>query len=187
MTPQLIVFDRDGTLIRHVPYLCDPAQVILLPGVREGLTRLRAAGHLLFLHTNQSGVGRGYFPMEMAVRCNNEMLRQLDLGPAPFEEICICPEVPEAPVLYRKPSPKFGLELLSRYSKQAADICYIGDNLSDLMTAANLGCRGIGVNTGVHNLHHELAARSLEVHFEVCDNFGEAVDMLLARSNEHHG
>jgi D-glycero-D-manno-heptose 1,7-bisphosphate phosphatase len=180
MVAQLVVIDRDGTLIRHIPYLCDPAQVTLLPGVREGLARLRAAGYLLFLHTNQSGVGRGYFPLEAALRCNDEMLRQLDLGEAPFEDICVCPEAPDAPADYRKPSPKFGLELLTKYSKHVGELCYVGDNLSDLMTAVHLGCRGIGVNTGVHDLRHELAERSLEERFEVCDSFAEVVDLLLA-------
>jgi D-glycero-D-manno-heptose 1,7-bisphosphate phosphatase len=184
--PQLVVVDRDGTLIRHIPYLCDPAQVSLLPGVRQGLERLREAGCRLFLHTNQSGVGRGYFPLDAAIRCNDEMLRQLDLGNALFEEICICPEAPNETALYRKPSPKFGLELLARYSKGARDLCYIGDNLSDLMTAVNIGCHGVGVNTGVHDLRHELAARSLEERFQVRDTFGEAVDVLLAHCAVGH-
>lgn len=54
-----LVLDRDGTLIEHVPYLHKPEDVRLLPGVREGLAAARAGGLTLFLHTNQSGVGRG--------------------------------------------------------------------------------------------------------------------------------
>jgi histidinol phosphatase-like enzyme len=92
--PRLVVLDRDGTLIRHVHYLCDPAQVELLPGVRSGLARLREAGCKLYLHTNQSGVGRGYFPLEAALLCNDEMIRQLGLGLEVFEDICVCPEAP---------------------------------------------------------------------------------------------
>jgi len=177
---KLVVIDRDGTLIRHVPYLCDPAKVEVLPGVREGLAKLRNAGYLLFLHTNQSGVGRGYFTLEAAMRCNNEMLRQLGFGNQFFTEVCVCPEAPDELIEYRKPSPRFGQELLARYGKHADDIYYFGDNLTDMLTAKNIGCRGVGVNTGVHDLRQELAAHGLGGCFPVCDSFVEAVDSLLA-------
>lgn len=183
-TPRLVVVDRDGTLIRHVPYLCDPAQVELLPGVREGLAKLKEAGCRLFLHTNQSGVGRGYFELEAALRCNDQMIRLLDMGDALFDAICVCPEAPDAPIEYRKPSPRFGRELSMRYGAAPENICYIGDNVTDLLTAHNLGCKGVGVRTGVHDLERELAAEGLGGAFPVCDGFREAVECLLAGKPE---
>ncbi len=176
---KLVVIDRDGTLIRHIPYLCNPAQVEVLPTVQQGLKKLIAAGCRLFLHTNQSGVGRGYFTVEAAIRCNHEMLRQFGLGDGLFEAIRICPEVPGAVIEYRKPSPRFGLELLADYNKPKSELCYIGDNVTDLLTARSIGCAGIGVNTGVHDLRHELASLDLEKMFPVCDSFLEAVEWLL--------
>lgn len=175
----LVVIDRDGTLIRHIPYLCDPAQVEILPTVREGLAKLQQAGCLLFLHTNQSGVGRGYFPLQSALDCNEEMLRRLDLGDGLFAEVCVSPETPDAEIQYRKPSPRFGRELLEKYGKQASELCYIGDNLSDLLTAQNLGCHGVGVNSGVHDLHVELAQAGLKDRFVIRDDFKQAVNWLL--------
>lgn len=181
-TPKLVVIDRDGTLIRHIPYLCDPAQVEVLPTVKDGLAKLQAAGCMLFLHTNQSGVGRGYFPLDAALRCNEEMLRQLGLGEQLFAAVCVCPEAPDDAIEYRKPSPRFGRELLAKYGKNAEDICYIGDNLSDLMTAKNIGCRGVGVTTGMHDLSRELADCGLEGQFAIFASFGEAADRLLERN-----
>jgi D-glycero-D-manno-heptose 1,7-bisphosphate phosphatase len=177
--PRLVVLDRDGTLIRHVHYLCDPAQVELLPGVRSGLARLREAGCKLYLHTNQSGVGRGYFPLGAALRCNDEMLRQLDLGGQVFEDICVCPEAPDEVTGYRKPSPRFGLELLARNGLPAEAMCYVGDNMSDLMTAHAIGCQGIGVGTGVHDLSAELARAGLAGRFPVCASFDDVTACLL--------
>lgn len=176
---KLIVFDRDGTLIHHVPYLCDPAQVELLPGVREGLSQLKQAGHKLFLHTNQSGVGRGYFSIEAAMRCNEELIRKLGFDTKIFEEICISPESPEQVIVYRKPSPRFGYELLARYGLAPVDMCYVGDNLTDLQTASNIGCQGVGVNTGVHDLDHELTQAGLADKFAVCQDFAQATAQLL--------
>ena len=56
-----VLLDRDGTLIEDVPYLGDPAKVVLGPHVAAALQRLHAAGYLLIVATNQSGIGRGYF------------------------------------------------------------------------------------------------------------------------------
>ncbi len=177
--PRLVVLDRDGTLIRHVHYLCDPGKVELLPGVRNGLARLRDAGCKLYLHTNQSGVGRGYFSLEAAVRCNDEMIRQLGLGVELFEDICVCTEAPGDAVGYRKPSPRFGLELLARHALPAEAMYYVGDNLSDLMTAHAIGCRAIGVGTGVHDLTMELERAGLAGRFTVCASFDNVVADLL--------
>ena len=89
-----IVFDRDGTLIEHKPYLCIPKEVVLLPYVAEGLEKLKGQGYKLYLHTNQSGVARGYFGHKDAVACNNEMLRLINLGDDLFERICIATDYP---------------------------------------------------------------------------------------------
>ena len=56
-----VLLDRDGTLIEDKHYLSEPSGVVLLPGVGPALSRLVRAGHRLFLVSNQSGVGRGYF------------------------------------------------------------------------------------------------------------------------------
>jgi len=169
-----VVLDRDGTLIRHIPYLHDPAQVEVLPTVVEGLTALVRAGCKLFLHTNQSGVGRGYFPLADALACNVEMLKQIGLGDDLFEEVCVCPEAPDQEIGYRKPSPRFGAEIIARHGADKSRLWYIGDNVTDLLTAKNIGCRGVGVSTGVHDLPGELAANDLVDAFPVFGSFYEA-------------
>lgn len=147
-----VVLDRDGTLIRHIPYLFEPSKVEVLPTVVEGLTILLDAGCVLFLHTNQSGIGRGLFNHEDAIACNEKMIREIGLGPQLFEEICISPEVPGHAVIKRKPSPKFGISIIEKYGINRNQLYYVGDNVSDLQTAKNIGCHAVGVNTGVSNL-----------------------------------
>jgi D-glycero-D-manno-heptose 1,7-bisphosphate phosphatase len=177
---QYVVLDRDGTLIRHVPYLSRPEQVEVLPGVVAGLTELRKAGCKLFLHTNQSGIGRGYFSLEEALACNEEMLSQIGLGAQLFESVCVAPEAPDQPADYRKPSLKFGAELIEKYKVKPHDLCYVGDNVSDLLAAKNIGCHGIGVNTGLHDLRLLLREQQLEDRFPVFESFLDAVSHLLA-------
>ena len=176
---KLLVLDRDGTLIEHVPYLHQPAEVRLLPGVREGLAAARDAGLTLCLHTNQSGVGRGLFTLDDAEACTARMVELLALGPAPFARICTAPEHPDAPMVYRKPSPRFARELMAEFGLAPDEICYIGDRGSDLETAAAAGTRAVGVATGLDDLAAELRAAGLE-RFPLFPSFREAVEHVLS-------
>lgn len=136
-----LFFDRDGTLIVHIPYLSDPAGVELLPGVRETLRRALADGFLLFLHTNQSGVGRGFFTLREVEACNQRMFELLDLPAPGFTGLCIAPESSEAPVVYRKPSPRYILEMKARHDFDARHSWMVGDSLSDVRAGLNAGIR----------------------------------------------
>ena len=68
----LVLLDRDGTLIRDVPFLHDPTQVELLPGVGEGLAALQAAGFALAIVTNQQGIGLGYYTTQEFIAVNRQ-------------------------------------------------------------------------------------------------------------------
>ncbi len=141
LKPQAVFFDRDGTLIRHVPYLRDPADVTLLPGVREALARLQSSAIRMFLFTNQSGVGRGLFTMADVEAVNRRMVELLDLGAEPFTGICIAPEVPDGPTLYRKPSPRYIHEMLSLHGIAAEAAWMIGDSPVDWAAGMAAGVR----------------------------------------------
>jgi D-glycero-D-manno-heptose 1,7-bisphosphate phosphatase len=130
-----LFLDRDGTLIRHIPYLSDPAQVELLPGVKAALQHALKKGFLLFLLTNQSGVGRGWFTMEAVEHCNARMLELLELPSPGFTALCIAPEAPDVPSLYRKPSPRFILEMIAAHKLNPAECYMVGDAPSDVEAA----------------------------------------------------
>jgi D-glycero-D-manno-heptose 1,7-bisphosphate phosphatase len=180
-----VFLDRDGTLIRHVPYLHDPRQVELLPTVVSGLRLLREHDCKLILHSNQSGVGRGYFKMSDAVACNVAMLAQIGLGPDLFIETCLSPETPAQPIIYRKPSPRFAEELMARYGVSPVELVYIGDNISDLETARNVGCAAVGLTTGVHGLRELARERGLG-QFPVFDSFIEAASFVVNGALKSH-
>jgi len=180
--PKALVLDRDGTLITHVPYLADPLQVVLLPGVKDGLRRAIDAGMTLFLHSNQSGVGRGYFTMDAVHACNRRLIELLDLGPAPFERICIAPEHPDQPSRYRKPSPAFALEIAAAYHLKPDELCYIGDRGADIETASVAGTRAVALKTGLDDIEAELAAAGLAGRYPVFTRFDAAINHLLSSS-----
>lgn len=146
-----LFLDRDGTLILDKHYLADPAGVELIPGVRESLRHARELGFRLCLHTNQSGVGRGLFTVADVERCNVRMEELLDL-PAPlFDAICIAPEGPDDPAVYRKPTPRFVHECIGRFQLAPTRCWMVGDRESDTQTGLNAGIGAIAVCTGKHD------------------------------------
>ena len=128
---QALFLDRDGTLIEDRHFVGAVDQVSLLPGTREALARLLAAGTRLFILSNQSGVNRGYFTLADVEAVNRRMIELLDLGPTPFTRICIAPERPDEPSRYRKPSPRFIEEMLAEFSLSRESSWMIGDRPSD--------------------------------------------------------
>jgi len=173
------VLDRDGTLIEYVPYLSSPEEVRLLPTVVDALQLLRSSGCKLFLHSNQSGVGRGYYTRDAALACNDEMLRQIGMGGELFDRVCVAFESPDDELGYRKPSPRFGREVIETYGITADEMCYIGDNISDLQTAASVRCAGIGVNTGHESLRSAVSADSDLGQFMIFDSLLEAATYVV--------
>ena len=183
MTPaarvKCVVLDRDGTLIEYVPYLSSPEAVRLLPTVVDALQLLRSSGCKLFLHSNQSGVGRGYYTRDAALACNEEMLRQIGMGEDLFDRVCVAFESPDDELSYRKPSPRFGREVMETYGIAADEMCYIGDNITDLQTAAGLTCTAIGVNTGHESLRLAASADSDLGQFLIFDSLLEAATYVV--------
>ncbi|MGY0008027.1 HAD-IIIA family hydrolase, partial [Micromonospora sp. I033] len=96
-----VLLDRDGTLVEDVPYNGDPEKVRPLPGAREALDRLRAAGLRLAVVTNQSGLARGYFT-EAQMHAVHARIEEL-LGP--FDHWAICPHDDTDGCACRKPAP----------------------------------------------------------------------------------
>ena len=171
-----IVFDRDGTLIKHIPYLSNPSQVKLFGDTIKSINLLRENGVKLFLHTNQSGVSRNFFKIEDAISCNNKLIELLGMGENIFEKICIAEDYPAKEDSYRKPSPKFGLEIIEKYKINKQDLFYVGDSTSDLETALNIGCKCFGVNTGLVDLK---PPNENKIRFDISENLYELVNKIL--------
>ena len=134
-----LFLDRDGTLIVDKHYLADPAGVELLPGVADGLRHARALGYALFLFSNQSGVGRGYYTLDDALRVNARMEQLIGL-PAPlFQGVCMATETPDQPMVYRKPSPRFILEMIAAHQLVPSSCFMVGDRETDIEAGQSAG------------------------------------------------
>lgn len=143
-----LFLDRDGTLIVDKHYLKEPEDVELILGVADFLKEALACGYLLFLFTNQSGVSRGLHTLEDAVACNERMFELLELPEPGFMEVQIAVESPEEEQVYRKPSPRFILEMIEKYDLDAQSCWMIGDKLSDLEAGIRAGIKSAWIATG---------------------------------------
>jgi D-glycero-D-manno-heptose 1,7-bisphosphate phosphatase len=141
--------DRDGTIIEDKDYLSEPDQVVLFPGAAEALKRLQNAGFKLFIVSNQSGVGRGYFTMTEVERVNQRLVELLAKHGVRIEKIYIAPEAPEQPSRGRKPSPQFLFDARDEFGLDLAQSFMIGDRLIDMECGWNAGVKqSILVRTG---------------------------------------
>lgn len=148
MSRRYVLLDRDGTLIEEKNYLADPAQVVLLPGVVEGLRQLRAMGLGLLVVTNQSGVGRGYFTEAVVDAIHGRMRDLLRASGVDVDAFYHCPHVPEAACTCRKPLTGM-VEKAARELDFRADACFVvGDKPCDVELGRNLGATTFLVRTG---------------------------------------
>lgn len=148
-----VLFDRDGTLIHDVPYNGDPAAVRPVPGAREALAALRAAGIHIGVVSNQSGVGRGLLTRQQVLAVNT-VVEQL-LGPIDTWHMCF--HAPEDDCDCRKPRPGLIQTAAQTLDVATAACVVIGDIGADMAAADAAGARSILVPTP-QTLPAEIAA-----------------------------
>ncbi|HRE80849.1 MAG TPA: HAD-IIIA family hydrolase [Opitutaceae bacterium] len=176
--PRALFLDRDGTVIVHIPYLHKPDEVALAPRAREALLRAREAGFLLYLFTNQSGVGRGMFGLEDVHAVNRRMIELLDLGEAIFAGICIAPESPDMPPVYRKPSPRYILETCAADGLDPRQCWMIGDSPTDWEAGRAAGMQSVAVGCDAQESSQQRAYRE-ERGVPGYETLEDAVDAIL--------
>lgn len=171
--------DRDGTLITEKEYLSDPAGVELLPGVAAALRQLRDAGFRLFIVTNQSGIGRGYYTEADLHRVNARLLELLAPWGVHFDKIYFAPEAPDQPSRGRKPSPQFLFDARDEFGVDLAASSVVGDKLADVQCGQNAGVKqSVLVRTGYGAQVERAAAGQLEGAV-VVDDLAAAADLIL--------
>lgn len=137
--PQALFLDRDGTVIEDRHYLRDPDGVSLLPGVGQALGDMVRAGVRLFLVTNQSGIGRGYFSEADFRACQTRLEELLRPYGASFADVRFCPHGPDEDCACRKPRPGMWEDLRAARNLDPARCVMVGDKPEDMLFAMNAG------------------------------------------------
>jgi D-glycero-D-manno-heptose 1,7-bisphosphate phosphatase len=179
-----VFFDRDGTIVADTGYLHEPELVKLLPGAVAAIRRLSAAGYLIVVVTNQSGIARGLYGVAefQAVERRIADLLASDGGGTRIDASYFCPHSPEdpEPCECRKPGTKLFREAQGALGIDFSRSWWVGDRLSDVQPAITLGGRGILLNDGERHLHQG-QARALGV--TVVADLPAAADEILGQTN----
>jgi histidinol-phosphate phosphatase family protein len=130
-----VLFDRDGTLVHDVPYNSRPELVQPVDGAAAALARLRAAGVMTGVITNQSGVARGLITAEDA-RSVNARVDEL-LGP--FDTWQVCPHGEHDGCACRKPRPGLVLAAAEALGVSPAECVVVGDTGADVAAGEAAG------------------------------------------------
>jgi imidazoleglycerol-phosphate dehydratase/histidinol-phosphatase len=143
---RVLFIDRDGTIILEPPtdYQVDSLEKLeFYPGVLRNLFYIRRNLDFEFaMVTNQDGLGTSSFPEDTFWPAQNKMLKTLENEGITFDDIFVDRSFPEEKSPARKP----GTAMLGKYFTEAYDLqnsYVIGDRLTDVLLAKNLGARAI--------------------------------------------
>jgi D-sedoheptulose 7-phosphate isomerase len=87
--------DRDDTLAKDVPYCNDPGKFNFLPGAQKALAKLHAAGYLVIVITNQSGIARGLFDEDTLDAIHDKMMKEAEEAGGFITDVFFCPHHPD--------------------------------------------------------------------------------------------
>jgi len=150
-----IFLDRDGTINEEMGYINHPGRFVLLDGVCEAIKILNENNFLTIVVTNQSGVARGYFPLDLLHKVNERMKALLAEKGARLDAVYFCPHHPDAAIPEyrvkcdcRKPGTGLFRMAMEDFPIELEGSFVIGDRCLDMHFAHACGMPGIMVETG---------------------------------------
>lgn len=145
-----VFLDRDGTLNADLGFVSRPEDVRWLPGVAAALARLRWAGYLLIVVTNQSGIARGYYDAQAMQALHDWMNADLRTQGAHVDAFYHCPHHPDlsGACTCRKPAPGMLLRAAEDWFIDLERSWMIGDKMSDVVAGRAAGCTPILLASG---------------------------------------
>jgi imidazoleglycerol-phosphate dehydratase / histidinol-phosphatase len=147
---RILFIDRDGTLIREAPpsYQIDSFEkLVFYPGMFEYMARI--AGEMdyeLLMVTNQDGLGTASFPEETFWPVQQFVMQSLAGEGIRFSEVYIDRSFPEQQLPTRKPGTGMLTKYIGNPEYDLANSFVIGDRITDVQLAKNLGCKAIWLN-----------------------------------------
>jgi histidinol-phosphate phosphatase family protein len=151
-----IFLDRDGTVVQDAGYLRDETALEPLNGALPALRELSAAGWLLIVVTNQSGVGRGFISITEMLEVKRAFENVMRSASAPLAASYCCIHAPEEKCECRKPSASLFFQAAREHGVDLRQSWMIGDRESDIFAGRNAGCSTIWLKNSVHAVNPEL-------------------------------
>ncbi len=168
-----VFLDRDGVINEESGYVKSWSGFRFIPGSKEALRLLSANGCKVFVATNQSGIGRGYFSEEALRNIHEKMKKDIESAGGRIDGIYCCPHLPDARCRCRKPDTgmleraalEHGIDLSASY--------VVGDKPMDIEMGKRACCRTVLVRTGYGSVYS-----GLEPDF-IAENLLEAARLII--------
>jgi histidinol-phosphate phosphatase family protein len=146
--PAAVFIDKDGTLVRDVPYNADPRRVELTPGAGEALRRMKNAGYKIIIISNQPGIALNLFGERDLLPVNRRIQDLLAPYEVEVDAFYYCPHEPCDGCECRKPLPGMILRAAREHGVETEMSWMIGDILNDVEAGNRAGCRTIHLDNG---------------------------------------
>jgi D-glycero-D-manno-heptose 1,7-bisphosphate phosphatase len=150
-----IFLDRDGVIIEEKGYICSLSQSVIFPFVGEAVRMMNESGFKVIGVTNQSAIARGYCTKDQVETIHREIIETLAKEGAVIDRFYYCPFLPGGTVPeytkvsdLRKPAPGMILQAAADFDIDLSESYMMGDNIIDIETGINAGCKTVLVLTG---------------------------------------
>jgi D-glycero-D-manno-heptose 1,7-bisphosphate phosphatase len=181
-----VFLDRDGTINVEKDYLYRIDEFEFIPGAPEAIGRLKAAGFLVIVVTNQAGVARGYYDEQAVAVLHAHIQAQLAVSSATVDGFYLCPHHPTEGLGHyrvqcdcRKGAPGMLLQAAREHGISLTDSFMVGDKVADIEAGVAAGCRPILVRTG-YGIKDEPKVAGQFPGTTVCRDLTAAVELILA-------
>ena len=155
MKKPAVFIDRDGTINEQMGYINHLSRFIIFPGVIEAVRLLNAHDFWVIVLTNQGGVARGYYPIELMHEIHAFFMSSLKKNGAIIDSIFYCPHhpagiIPEYSMECNCRKPKIGLvhQALEAFDIDMSKSYMVGDRHVDIELASRIEIDGVLVKTG---------------------------------------
>ena len=141
-----VFLDRDGVINGKAPgdgYITRWEDFKILPGVAEAIRRLRDAGFLVIVVTNQRCVAKGLLSETGLREIHRKMVATLRRQRAAIDAVYYCPHEGEENCDCRKPRPGMILQAAQEHQIDLSSSWIVGDDCRDVETGKAAGCRTI--------------------------------------------
>jgi D-glycero-D-manno-heptose 1,7-bisphosphate phosphatase len=146
-----VFLDKDGTLIRDVPFNVNPSLVVFEDGVFEGLRLLQDIGFRLVIISNQSGVAKGLFSTRQLKSLISYFDKMFLFNGLKLSGFYYCPHLPNAlddGCDCCKPKPGLLLRAAEDLNIDLSQSWMVGDILNDVEAGKRAGCRTVLIDNG---------------------------------------
>ncbi len=167
---RVVFLDKDGVVnSSYPPYVHQWKDVVLYPWTLKAMRMLTEAGGEIFIVTNQSGVGRGYFHRDALENMLDQLLARIAKAGGVVRDVKYCTHPPEAHCTCRKPAPGMLKQLAETYQIDLSRAWMVGDHLVDIEAGKAAGANTILLKSGRQVLWNGHALEGVMVKDDLLD------------------